>query len=201
MRRPFQSRSRSRYDGGMSTPLKGLVIGRSTGRCAASDEVLNPGDACFTALVRSEPDPEGGDADRPVFERLDFHPDHWDPPAATDRLGDRLLCWWKTEIPEPGGRKNLFVDDETLVDLFARLEDEEDETRRSFRFVLGLILLRRRKLRVADRVREDGEDVWRFRKVGGGEDAPTWSVADPRLSETDSEAIADQLSMILSDEG
>ena len=93
------------------------------------------------------------------------------------------------------------MDDETLVDLFARLEEETEESRLAFRFVLGLILLRRRKLRVVDRSREAEADVWRFKKVGGGDDAPIWSVADPRLSEDDAEAIADQLSTILSDEG
>ena len=185
----------------MSTPLKGLVIGRSTGRCAVTDRELVPGEACFTALVRPIPDPEAPASDRPVFDRLDFDPDHWEPARQSGDLDDRLLCWWRTEVPEPGGRRNLFVDDETLVDLFARLEEEADESRLAFRFVLGLILLRRRKLRVVDRSREGEDDVWRFKKVGGGDDAPNWSVADPRLSEDDAEAIADQLSTILSDEG
>lgn len=185
----------------MSTPLKGLVIGRSSGRCAATDRELVPGEACFTALVRPVLDPEAPASDRPVFDRLDFDPDHWESTRTSGDLDDRLLCWWRTEVPEPGGRKNLFVDDETLVDLFARLEEETDDSRLAFRFVLGLILLRRRKLRVVDRSREGEDDVWRFKKVGGGEDAPIWSVADPRLSEDDAEAIADQLSTILSDEG
>ncbi len=191
----------------MSTPLKGLVIGRSTGRCAATERELAPGDPCFTALVRPQPDPDAdpgtgpGRADRPVFERLDYHPEAWDDVRESGILGDRLLCWWRTEVSEPGGRRNLFVDDETLVDLFARLEDEADPGRAAFRFVLGLILLRRRKLRVVDRGREGDEDVWRFKRVGGGDDAPIWAVADPRLAEDDAEAIAEQLSAILSDEG
>ncbi len=185
----------------MSTPLKGLVIGRTTGRCAATDRELVPGEPCFTALVRPLPDPEAPPSDRPVFDRLDFDPGHWEPVRASGELDDRLLCWWRSEVPEPGGRRNLFVDDETLVDLFARLEQEADPSRIAFRFVLGLILLRRRKLRVVDRSREGEDDVWRFKKVGGGDDAPIWSVADPRLSEDDAEAIAEQLSTILSDEG
>lgn len=187
----------------MSTPLKGLVIGRSTGRCAATDRELAPGEPCFTALVRPLPDPDAapGRSDRPVFERLDYDPGAWDGVRDSGVLDDRLLCWWRTEVPEPGGRRNLFVDDETLVDLFARLEEEEDPSRTAFRFVLGLILLRRRKLRVVDRGREGDEDVWRFKRVGGGDDAPIWSVADPRLAEDDAEAIAEQLSTILSDEG
>ena len=68
--------------------------------------------------------------------------------------------------------------------------------------MLGLILLRRRRLRMVERGRtEDGEaEIWRFKRVGGGDDAPIWAVEDPRLSEEDADAIVDQLSTILSDE-
>ena len=48
----------------MSTPLKGLVIGRTTGRCAATDRELVAGEPCFTALVRPLPDPEAPASDR-----------------------------------------------------------------------------------------------------------------------------------------
>lgn len=187
------------YDGAMSTPLKGLVIGRSTGRCAVTDRVLEPGTSCFAALARPK---RAEDAtDKPMIERLDFDASIWEDARRDRDLAGRLLCWWRTEIPEPGGRRNLFVDDGTLVDLFERMEDEEDEHRLAFRFVLGLILLRRRRLRVVDRLREDGREIWHFRRVGGGDDAPIWKVADPQLSEEDADAIAEQLSTILSDEG
>ena len=185
----------------MSTPLKGLVIGRSAGRCAASDRGCPAIRASRRFAHPTEADPKAGPgrSDRLVFDQLDYHPDAWD--EVRDRvLDDRLLCWWRTEVPEPGGRRNLFVDDETLVDL-SPPRGRGDSSRAAFRFVLGLILLRRRKLRVVDRGRVGDEDIWRFKRVGGGDDAPIWSVADPRLAEDDAEAIAEQLSAILSDEG
>jgi len=187
----------------MSTPLKGLVIGRSSGRCAATGRELAPGESCFTALVRPEVDQVGG-GDRAVFERLDYDPDAWPAVRDSGALGDRLLCWWRTEVPEPGGRKHLFVDDETLVDLFERLDEETEDERKAFRFVLGLILLRRRRLRMIERARggegDEAREVWRFKRVGGGEDAPIWSVEDPRLADSDADAIVEQLSTILSDD-
>lgn len=187
------------YDDAMSTPLKGLVIGRSTGQCAVTERALEPGSSCFAALVRPRPGEDA--ADRPMIERLDFDPAVWEEARRGEDLSGRLLCWWKTEIPEPGGRRNLFVDDQTLVDLFERMEDEDDEHRLAFRFVLGLILLRRRRLRVVDRQRDGDREVWSFRRVGGGDDAPIWKVPDPKLAEEDADAIAEQLSTILSDEG
>ena len=164
----------------MSTPLKGLVIGRSSGRCAATGRELTPGEPCFTALVRPEVDAESGtgSGDRPVFDRLDYDPDAWPEIRSSGQLGDRLLCWWRTEVPEPGGKRHLFVDDDTLVDLFEQLDKETEAERKAFRFVLGLILLRRRRLRMVERASEgagaEAREVWRFKLVGGGEDAPIW---------------------------
>jgi hypothetical protein len=189
------------YDGTMSTMLKGLVIGRSTGRCAETEAELAVGTPCIAALVR--PLATETRTDRPVLERLDFDPAAWEAGDAARRLGDRLLCWWRTEIPDPGSKRQMFVDDETLVDLFERMvaEEEADSGRRAFRFVLGLILLRRRKIRMVDRRRDGDDDVWVLKRVGGGDDAPLWSVTDPRLSDEDADAIAEQLSTILADEG
>ncbi len=185
----------------MSTILKGLVIGRTTGRCAESDAELEVGAPCVAALVR----PLAGDErpDRPVLERLDFDPAVWESANPAQGLGDRLLCWWRTQVPDPSSKRQMFVDDETLVDLFERLaaESEQDPARQAFRFVLGLILLRRRKIRMVDRRREGDDEVWVMKRVGGGDDAPLWPVVDPRLSEEDADAIAEQLSTILADEG
>jgi len=185
----------------MSTILKGLVIGRSTGRCAESDAELEVGTPCVAALVR----PLVGDdrPDRPVLERLDFDPSAWESSNPAQKLGERLLCWWRTEVPDPSSKRQMFVDDETLVDLFERLaaESEQDPARQAFRFVLGLILLRRRKIRMVDRRREGDDEIWVLKRVGGGDDAPLWPVVDPRLSEEDADAIAEQLSAILADEG
>lgn len=185
----------------MSTILKGLVIGRSTGRCAESDAELGVGSPCVAALVR----PLVGDdrPDRPVLERLDFDPAVWESADPARSLGDRVLCWWRTEVPDPSSKRQMFVDDETLVDLFERLaaESEQDPARQAFRFVLGLILLRRRKLRMVDRLRKGDDEVWVLKRVGGGDDATLWPVVDPRLSDEDADAIAEQLSTILADEG
>jgi hypothetical protein len=93
------------------------------------------------------------------------------------------------------------VDDAVLLDLFERLENDEDPRRRSFRFVLGLILLRRRKLRLIGRETEGEATYWVFKRVGGGDDAPHHRVIDPELSEADADELAEQLSEIIADEG
>ena len=46
-----------------------------------------------------------------------------------------------------------------------------------------------------------GGGIGPWAAFGGGEDAPIWSVEDPRLSDADADAIVEQLSTILSDDG
>ena len=142
-----------------------------------------------------------GRREGPVLERLDFAVGAWDSAWADPPFKDRVLCWWRTTVPDPDAPTRRFVDDSILLDLFERLEDDDDDRRRAFRFVLGLILLRRRKLRMVDREKEDGSTYWIFKRVGAGDDAPLYRALDPQLDESDADEIAEQLSEIVADEG
>ena len=187
----------------MSTIGQSFVIGRSTGRCAASDRELEPGETCVAVLARPLPGEhteQKGRKGAPLLERLDFSTESWDSSPRDPQLAARMLCWWRTRVPESDERRRAFVDETVLLDLFERLEEDEDEERQAFRFVLGLILLRRRKLRMIDREKVDEGVLRVFKRVGGGDDAPLYRVLDPQLDESDSEEIAEQLSEIVADE-
>jgi hypothetical protein len=165
--------------------------------------VLKPGESCVAALARPLADAAADEPparNKPLLERLDFAIDSWDAAWEAKAFRQRVLCWWRTVVPDPGAPKRNLVDDTVLLDLFERLEHDPDEQRRSFRFVLGLILLRRRKLRLIGRETEGEETFWVFKRVGGGEDAPLHRAIDPRLSEADADEIAEQLSEIIADE-
>ena len=60
---------------------------------------------------------------------------------------DRLFSYWKAHVPQPAEKKKLFVDDEVLMNLFIRLADTDEPRRQAFRFVLALILMRKKLLR------------------------------------------------------
>lgn len=187
----------------MSTIGQSFVIGRSTGRCAATDRELEPGETCVAVLARplsGEAVERKGKKGGPLLERLDFAAEEWDSQPRDQELVSRMLCWWRTRVPESDEPRRAFVDETVLLDLFERLEDDGDEQRQAFRFVLGLILLRRRKLRMIERENSDEGVRWVFKRVGGGEDAPLYRVLDPQLDESDSEDIAEQLTEILADE-
>ena len=58
-----------------------------------------------------------------------------------------MFSFWRTSVPAGTAKKKLLVDDSVLLDLFARLEDKTDKQDVQFRFVLALILMRKRILR------------------------------------------------------
>ena len=145
-------------------------IGRTTGRCAATDEPLSPGDPIVAALVEAQ-DSEG-------FARLDFALDAWAggarPPASA-----RVFGFWRTVVAEPNANKRPAIDAEGLLGLFEQLADDEVETvspeRSALRYLIALVLVRKREL-VLDRVDRDGDVpvlLVRPKGVAHREDPPT----------------------------
>ena len=55
-----------------------------------------------------------------------------------------LLAFWQTVMPASEEKKKVFVDDEVLCTLFERLAETTEPSKVNFRFVLGLILMRKR---------------------------------------------------------
>jgi len=140
------------------------------------------------------------------LKRVDVSMEAWEADAA---LRERAFCWWKTKVPTAGERKQkLLVDDSALMQLLERLADAESEERLAFRFVLALILLRKKLLR-HDRTerREDGS-WWVFTPKADASKGPLgrWSdkrvieVRDAELDGPAVEAVTEQLGEVLQGE-
>jgi hypothetical protein len=126
------------------------------------------------------------------FERLDISLAAWPEFDRTDVVG-----FWQTTMPHGEQKKKLFVDDQVLCELFERLATTEEPTKLQFRFVLGLILMRKRML-VYEASRTDGDrELWtvRFR---GREDK--LDLLDPKLNEQQVTDVSRQLGEILNEE-
>jgi hypothetical protein len=148
----------------MTQPLSNAAwdIGRAGPLCAACGRRLDAGQTCWAALVEGRPPAEGPAPDAASaappapsvgppasrYARIDFCEPCWHAGRRpTDSGGGTLFCFWKTSPPVPQQKKRLLVDDSVLVDLFARLEDRTAAADVHFRFVLALILMRKRLLR------------------------------------------------------
>lgn len=159
-------------------------VGRSTGVCAATQQPIGPGEQYMATLCEREDD-DG-------FVRLDFRMDAWE----TGHRPERLYSFWRT-CGKPLDNRKALVDDAVLVNLFERLECDEQPQRQAYRFVLALVLMRKKKLKLTGTRRDGDATYWLLRYAGDPPDAPVIEVIDPQLDKDRSREVADQLGEIL----
>jgi hypothetical protein len=160
----------------------GYDVPRPEGHCAATGRKIEPGEKFFAAIRET---PEG-------IGRVDVLPEAWE---GYDSAG--VLAFWQTVMPAHEEKKKVFVDDEVLCTLFERLADAAEPVKVNFRFVLGLILMRKRLIVYEDARREDGRDVWVVRMKGKDE---RLLLTDPKLDEQQVTEVSQQLGEILNQE-
>jgi hypothetical protein len=86
------------------------------------------------------------------------------------------------------------VDNEVLVGFFQRLADETEPVRIQFRFVLALILMRKRLLRYDGSTVKDGQETWQMTLT---RDQSVYHVVNPSLTDAEIDGVSQQLSAIL----
>ena len=112
---------------------------RCTRRCFSSEVELKPGEIFFSVLLS-----EGTDV-----IRYDYCEDAWEGPPE-DALG-----WWKSRMPDPtASNKMHWAPNDVMLHYFEQLEDQQDQ--QDVRYVLSLLMIRRRILRLEEN--EHGED-------------------------------------------
>lgn len=163
-------------------------ISRLTGRCSSCGKELTPGTDFVASIL-----PGTGEEE---FSRQDHCPPCWESRAKD--AGPAVLAEWRSRVPQKEEKKKLFVDDEVLIQFFNRLQSEDDPGRRSFRFVLALVLMRK-KLLVYDRLEKlaDGRDAWRMHFRRGGAAA---TVIDPHMDAEAISRVSQQLGEVLEGE-
>ena len=154
-------------------------IDKPLGRCCGSGEEIGYGEEYFAALVETE---QG-------LQRRDFCADYW------HKEKPDVFCYWKTKRPCPDEKKRIFVDDEMLMTFFERLAEETEQEKINFRFVLTLILMRKRRLKYDLSKTENDREIWRLRVVGV--DKQFVEVINPHLDEEQIEQLSSQIGQIL----
>lgn len=163
-------------------------IGRPVGECAATGRQIAPGELFVATLCESDEEREDGTT-RTFFHRIDFSVDAWESGSRPERL----VFYWRTVMPQPNEKHDPFVDDEILMNLFERLESDDDPQRMAYRFVLGLILMRKKQLRCVRTEVKANESIWFMRRKGDSPEAPLIEMIDPKLADDRVREVADQL--------
>jgi hypothetical protein len=164
-------------------------VSTATGVCAVTGETIPVGDPCMSMLAES-PETDG-------LVRLDVGIDVWAGGARPPAPGP-VVGVWRTVVPEKDAPRRQLVGEDEVVDLFEQLADAEDPRQVAFRYLLCLILIRKRKLvwEGAEPASGDRPGLLRVRRPRDKESEPI-EVADPGM---DDDAIADatrRLSMVM----
>jgi hypothetical protein len=160
----------------------GYEVARPQGKCAVSGVDILPGQKFMAALRET---PAG-------FERVDVSLQAW---PQFDRKD--VLAFWQTTMPKHEQKKKVFVDDQVLCELFERLSETTEPAKLNFRFVLGLILMRKRMIIYESTRQDEGRETWTVR-FKGREDK--LDLVNPRLDEQQVLEVSQQLSEILNEE-
>ena len=111
-------------------------------RCSSTDRELEPGDVYFSVL----------EAEGAELVRRDYSVEAWEG-GPEDCVG-----WWRSCVPVKEGAKPQLAPTDVMLNLFVALDGRPGEE--PFRYLLGLMLLRRRALRREDaQLNEDGCEV------------------------------------------
>jgi hypothetical protein len=111
-------------------------------RCSSTERELEPGDVYFSVL-------EAAGAE---LVRHDYSVEAWEGEP------EECVGWWRSRVPAKEGSKPKLAPTDVMLNLFVALDSRpEDE---SFRYLLGLLLLRRRALRRDDsQMTDEGREV------------------------------------------
>jgi hypothetical protein len=158
------------------------TVGKPSGVCAVTQQPIPPGEV-FIAALREVP---------MGFERVDVSQGAW-----PDFPRENITAFWKATMPHPEAKKKLMIDDASLCELLTRLEGVEEPAKQSFRFVLALILLRKKLVQLESTRHESVGDVWKLKFRGKDQ---TTEVLDPKPDEEQIAMVKEQLAAILNED-
>ena len=122
------------------------------------------------------------------FVRKDYSTEGWPGPPA-----NAIACWCGV-VPEFHQKRRLTFDADLLMECFGRLAEETEPEKVRFRYVIALLLLRRKQLRFED-VRRDGEQE--FLQLKCSKTGQAFEVLDPHLSEDDIARVQEEVIKVL----
>jgi hypothetical protein len=118
------------------------------------------------------------------FVRKDYAAAAWPGPP------DRYVAFWTGKVPPADRPRKPTFNDDLLVEWFQHLAGNPDPARQNIRYVVALLLMRRKRLKFEDVRRQNGADVLVLRDARSG---ARHEIADPRLSEAEIVAVQDEV--------
>ncbi len=146
----------------------------NTRRCAVTGRELRPGERYYAALLE-----HGAE-----FERRDYSVEAW------QGAPEGAFSFWVGRVPPPDEKARPRFDDDLLEECFHRLDGQTDPGRVNFRYVVALLLVRRRRFKIES----DQGGTMTLRCSRSGE---RFQLTDPRLSEDEMAQVQDEVFQVL----
>jgi hypothetical protein len=121
--------------------LLDFEIAHCSRQCAATGRTLAPGETYFSTLHLENGSPV----------RRDIAAEAWTSPP------EGLVAWWKSRMADGDGLRPKLAPQDVLLNLFAELAGNAAEA--EFRYVLGLLLIRRRIVRLEETRRQGDAEM------------------------------------------
>ena len=112
-------------------------VQRSARQCLATEREFGPGESFFSVLRE-----EDGE-----IVREDYSAAAWEGPP------EEHLGWWRCRMPGPDANRLCWAPNDVMLRFFEKLES--DPRQADMRYVLALLLVRRRVLRIEDTDHDD----------------------------------------------
>ena len=157
--------------------MQDFEVRRCTRRCASTDRDLQPEEAFYSVLIE-----ENGEV-----VRLDYSLGAW------EGAPENAIGWWKSQMPSNDVRKLNWAPNDVMLHYFEQLE--EQPTKSDVRYVLTLLMIRRRILRLEDTEIDDAGAEWMVLYCPRREAEFRVLVVDPASERIDQ--IQDELSQLL----
>jgi hypothetical protein len=149
-------------------------IQASTRRCFATGRELRVGEKYFSVLLEQDG----------KMVRHDYAAEAWQGPP------EGAFSFWMSKVVAPTANRKPPIDDEMLLDCFQRLDGQAEVSRIRFRYVLALLLMRRKLLRFEEVRHEAGQELLILRTIKTGVEYP---VVNPCLTEPEMVTVQDEV--------
>ncbi|MEN6407011.1 MAG: hypothetical protein ABFC77_11130 [Thermoguttaceae bacterium] len=155
-------------------------VQRSARHCSVTGREFGPGEVFYSVLT----------ADGATLNRTDYSPEAWQGPPA------ECVGWWKSQIPDRNSARKHWAPNDVMLQFWEELAEQPD--RRDMRYVLTLLLVRRRVFRLEEEgTASDGPDGQPWLAVYCPRRETTYRVPvvppDPQRVETIQEELAAML--------
>lgn len=142
--------------------------------CSATGRELKPGEPFMAVLLE-----EAG-----KFVRKDYAVEAWPGPP------QGAIAFWSGKIPPVDRPRKPSFNDDLLLEWFQHLAGNNEPNRQNIRYVVALLLMRRKRFKFEDVQRQGETDVLILRDARNG---TRYEIRDPRLNDEEIVAVQDEV--------